>query len=291
MSPRDILTDLCASCENFIVEDVIGDISATGDAGSCNTNSNNATIPPLLVGCGHKGMVDAARSVARMTAKTISDELDANQDYTLVIVGHSMGGGVAAVICAMWNRRFHGRIRSIGYGNPCVFPVNSTEAFDNIISIQGSGDPFSTFSIGHLADISKVISKLCQDQGLRDEILKRTKDMSSDDYKWCTEAMTFLQAQMDSVKLLPPGKTIYNLSGPIIDLPTDLNITGLEGGGRDATTSTAATILKPVDAITYNEMKLSPRMFDLSLHIPVRYEVLLKRLASSSNKDSNSKVE
>ena len=80
LSPRDILTDLCASCENFLVEDnsEIGDIAVEEDI-------NNATIPPLIVGCGHKGMVDAARSVARMTAKTISDELDAHKDYSLVI--------------------------------------------------------------------------------------------------------------------------------------------------------------------------------------------------------------
>ena len=271
LSPRDILTDLCASCENFLVEDnsEIGDIAVEEDI-------NNATIPPLIVGCGHKGMVDAARSVARMTAKTISDELDAHKDYSLVIVGHSLGGGVGAIICAMWERRFHGRLRSIGYGNPCVFPLNITGSFDNIISVQGSGDPFSVISLGHLADTTKVISTLCQDRGLRDEILERTKatDVSSDDYEWCTKAMIFLRKQMNSyTKLVPPGN-VYNLSGALLDVG-ELNITGLEGG------NTTATTLKPVDARVFNELRLHARMLDVSLHIPFRYETLLKRLASS----------
>lgn len=98
LSPRDCLTDLCASCENFLVEDVIGNIAtdddrrAVGSISDMNSN-NNATIPPLIVGVGHKGMVHSARNVGRMTGKTISDELEKNEDFSLVIVGHSMGAG------------------------------------------------------------------------------------------------------------------------------------------------------------------------------------------------------
>ena len=98
LSPRDCLTDLCASCESFLVEDVIGNIAtddsrrAGGSSGDTNSN-NNATIPPLIVAHGHKGMVHSARNVGRMTGKTISDELDKQEDYSLVIVGHSMGAG------------------------------------------------------------------------------------------------------------------------------------------------------------------------------------------------------
>ena len=58
LSPRDCLTDLCASCENFLVEDVIGNIATDDDddrrADGSSTSDNNATIPPLIVGCGHK---------------------------------------------------------------------------------------------------------------------------------------------------------------------------------------------------------------------------------------------
>ena len=92
VSPRDILTDLCASSESFIVEDdpeAIGDISNDSVTGSKS---------PLIIGRAHKGMVDAAKSVARMTGKLVSDQLNVYPDYSLVIVGHSLGGGVAAVL-------------------------------------------------------------------------------------------------------------------------------------------------------------------------------------------------
>jgi len=274
LSPRDILTDLCASSENFIAEDDPN----IGDIGEMN---NSSTTPPLIIGRAHKGMVDAAKSVARMTGKTISDELDAQPDFSLVIVGHSLGGGVAAIIAAMWKRRFMDRVRSIGYGNPCVFPLNITKEFDNIITVEGKGDPFATISLGHIADVTKAISKLCQDKGLRDEILKRTdvgflknpKDIPRDDYEWCANAMIFLRKQMDSEKLLPPGK-IYQMAGPLLEFQTEGNASSGRLGGDTAT-------LKSVDPIIFNELKLYARMFDVSLHIPIRYEMLLRRLASS----------
>mmetsp|Transcript_8296 Transcript_8296/g.17707 ORF Transcript_8296/g.17707 Transcript_8296/m.17707 type:complete len:462 (-) Transcript_8296:39-1424(-) len=336
LSPRDILTDLCASSENFIVEDdptnYIGSIGEEegGDGSTTkqsNTNDNDAgsaisattpitipTPPPLMVGRAHKGMVDAARSVARMTGRIISDELNSHPDYSLVIVGHSLGGGVAAVLHYMWQRRFSNRgIRSFGYGSPCVFPLNITRGGlesdnINITTVMGTGDPFATISLGHIADVTKALSKLCQDRGLRKEILKRTgvvggltslmdkrKDnrMTREDYEWCNNAMTFLRKQMDSEKLYPPGK-IYHLSGPLLDFQQNLDNFGdtndnngkqrtssRVGGGGDATTSTTA-MLKSVDAIMFNELKLHARMLDVSLHIPMRYEMLLRRLATPS---------
>lgn len=98
MSPRDILTDLCASSENFFVEDrsdliEIGDIESEG--GACNTTDlKMPTTSPIMVGRAHKGMVDAAKYVARITGKIISDELRSAKEYSLVVVGHSLGGGV-----------------------------------------------------------------------------------------------------------------------------------------------------------------------------------------------------
>ncbi len=273
LSPRDILTDLICSCENFLVED---DLEI---GGIFDVVSNATKPPPLIVGRAHRGMVDAARSIAGMTGKIISDELDANPDYSLIIVGHSLGGGVAAVIAAMWHRRFLHRIRAIGYGSPCVFPMNATRDFDSIIiSIVGSGDPFARISLGHLADLTKLISKLCQDKGMRDEILKRTNGkVDADDYTWCSNVMIFLRKLCDSEKLLPPGK-ILQLSGPILEVQQTISAAGSNSRsrGRDTTAK-----LESVNPMRFNELKLHARMLDVSLHIPLRYEMLLRRLASS----------
>jgi hypothetical protein len=157
--------------------------------------------------------------------------------------------------------------------------MNTTRKFEDIIiSVVGSGDPFARISLGHLADLTKAISKLCQDKGLRDEILKRTTGkIDADDFTWCENVMTFLRTLCDSEKLLPPGK-ILQLSGPILEVLQTLSSAGnnSKNKGRDTTAK-----LKPVDATRFNELKLHARMFDVSLHIPIRYEMLLRRLASS----------
>ena len=147
-----------------------------------------------------------------------------------------------------------------------------------IISIVGSGDPFARISLGHLADMTKLISKLCQDKGMRDEILKRTTGkVDADDYTWCANVMIFLRKLCDSEKLLPPGN-ILQLSGPILEVQQTMPAAGnnARGNGRDTTAK-----LKSVDSMRFNELKLHARMFDVSLHIPLRYEMLLRRLASS----------
>ena len=196
LSPRDILTDLCASCENFFIEDKpdfveIGHIESGTDTASLLVDTESTS--PIMVARAHKGMVDAAKSVARITGKTISDELRSSCDYSLVIVGHSLGGGVAATLTTMWRRRFGGKVRCIGYGMPCAFPF--TDGQDQILSVIGEGDPFSVISLGHLADTTKALSKLCQDKGFREEILMRTSgnNLSESDLTFTINAMDCLR--------------------------------------------------------------------------------------------------
>ena len=76
---------------------------------------------------------------------------------------------------------------------PCSSPFNDER--DKIISVVGEGDPFSALSLGHLVDISKALSQLCQDRGFRDEILRRTASgkMSKDDISFATNAMNCLR--------------------------------------------------------------------------------------------------
>ena len=170
----------------------IGDIESDKDPPSL-TFDTESTTSPIMVGRAHKGMVDAAKAVARMTGKTISDELRSLDNYSLVIVGHSLGAGVAATLTTMWRRRFEGKVRCIGYGMPCAFPFSDEQ--DQILSVIGEGDPFSVISLGHLADTTKALSKLCQDKGFRDEILTRTarNELSESDITFSINAMECLR--------------------------------------------------------------------------------------------------
>lgn len=193
---------------------------------------------------------------------------------------------MAAVLTAMWTRRFRDRVRCIGYGTPCVFPLNAaTECEDRVVSVVCRGDPFATISLGHLADVTKALSALSQDKGLREDVLTRTgglglrtppKEVTQEDYHWCANAMAFLRTQMDSEKLYPPGK-IYHMFGPLLGLSPDKN-NGRRLGGD-------ATMLRPADALLFNELKLHARMLDVSLHLPLRYEMVLRRLVPSEITD------
>ncbi len=287
LSPRDVLTDLCASCENFLVEDNPDDVlSVDNDEEPSITDSESSVLGDIdeSIRCdwgqvqfsrAHSGMVDAAKCVARITAKIISEELHSDPTLSLVIVGHSLGGGIAAVLATMWKQRFVNRVRSIGFGNPCVFPLASSVDCDNIISVTGEGDPFACISLGHLANLSKALSKLCCDSGFREEIVQRTSSetMSGEDYAWCVTAMTFLRKQMNSEVLVPPG-VIYVMSGSLFDFPnTDNN-------GE----SVLRCNIRAVDPVVFNELRVSPRMFDLTRHVPARYEAVLQRIAASSAK-------
>eukprot|EP00804_Cyclotella_cryptica_P009082 CCRYP_003168-RB/>CCRYP_003168-RB protein AED:0.15 eAED:0.15 QI:21/0.71/0.37/1/0.85/0.75/8/0/938 len=236
MSPRDILTDLCASSENFFVEDVFD----SEDIGNIDYSANNEShFSPIIVKRAHKGMVLGAKSVARMTGKLIGDELRSNADYSLVVVGHSLGGGVAAVLATMWMRRFK-TIRCYGYGMPCAFPISSDkkdcdQMDDNIVSLIGEGDPFSVISLGHVADVTSALSRLCQDRGFRDDILLHThfakltpfKDIPQQDISWSRNAMECLRKLMKSEKLYPPGKILL-MTGSLFRFNVDRSENGTQ---------------------------------------------------------------
>lgn len=218
-----------------------------------------------IVGRAHEGMVEAAKNISKLTMALVAAELAAHKDYSLVIVGHSMGGAVASCLAAMWKGRFEGhQIKAIGYGTYPVFDLATTKQFDhNIMTVMMKGDLFRTWSWGHISDLCKATSKLCQDRQLREGILRRTEmyHLSREDFKWCVEAMSILRTQMDSEKHYPPGK-LYMIAGPLFENEEE------------------ATMIKPVSTAAFNEWKLEACMFDLSLHFPGRYARVLKRLAS-----------
>jgi hypothetical protein len=71
---------------------------------------------------------------------------------------------------------------------------------------------------------------------------------------------------MKSEKLYPPG-TIYLMAGSLFRL----------NGNHE----TEFEKIHRVDSSQFNELKLHARMFDLSYHIPARYEAVLERIVLS----------
>ncbi len=279
LSPKDILTDLCCTAEDFMSHEEEKENNDPNQSNEYYDDSENTRneFKQTYRARAHQGMVNSARGVAKSTYEIIQAELVDNPDYNLVLVGHSLGGGVASILGTFWKDTFPG-LMVYAYGCPCVAPLNSYPTIDeSIISIVGEGDPFSCLSLGHLADVSFALSKLCQDTNRRDEILNITKEMNieemnEEDVYWCKDTLESLSIQhhqnpetINAEKFYPPGRVLHmkgNLFGSIDEV--------------------TLTEVQPDDL--FRHLKLHPRMFDLSLHIPHRYEVLLARIWSKVQK-------
>jgi hypothetical protein len=55
-------------------------------------------VSNLVLGYAHCGMVAAARWIAKLSGPFLREALDENPDYNVKIVGHSLGGGTAALL-------------------------------------------------------------------------------------------------------------------------------------------------------------------------------------------------
>ena len=148
----------------------------------------------------------------------------------------------------------HSKFHIFILGPPNTLPTTNK----SIISVIGEGDPFATLSLGHIADTSKAISILCESPDLRKEILNRTKgNMTEDDLVWCETILDGLRKKLTAEKFYPPGRVLY-MSGSSFGDDGKVNLSDIERN-------------------VFSDLVLSPYMFNLSQHIPNRYESALAR--------------
>lgn len=244
-SPHDVLTDLCCTAEECEVE---------------STSGLSAMLGSTDVVRAHHGMLQAARSVQADVEAILDEEVKSNPDYELVIVGHSMGGGIAALLGILWQSRFPNLVVYV-YGAPCV-TTQSSSIKANIVSVVVEDDPFCCLSLGHVADVSVALSLLCEDHDLRSKILQRSngdgKMHNDDDLRWCSRNMDHLRGQMSSEKLFPPGRVLL--------LRCDNN-------------HKERPSLMEVPPFYFQDLWIRPRMFDLRQHVPIKYVSNLRRVA------------
>lgn len=187
----------------------------------------------------HSGMLEAAKRMGGIGAPVtmaVSDALRSHPDYDFVIVGHSLGAGIAAFFAAMWGdpsenvtlaqsglpggRRMH----AWAYAPPCVFDkALSTRCRPLITSLEASWDVVSRLSLGSMQDIRVVSAWICQqtrEGGAQSNILARAKayqngDFDNDperkqqEYMWLLSTRKTLEANMTNVHLYPPGNIYW----------------------------------------------------------------------------------
>jgi pimeloyl-ACP methyl ester carboxylesterase len=214
-------------------------------------------------------MLEGARGIASAIEEAVELELAANPDYSLVVVGHSLGGGVAAVLATLWEHKFP-EIAVYAYGCPCVgtFDMEPT-SHKSVVSVVGEGDPISRLSLGHIADLSSAIAYLCENESLRSAILTRSEgpvaEMDEVDLKWCFDTMEELRERMTGDKMYPPGRILY------------ISRSNLSPASDDT------IALREMPPSYFGTMRLHPRMLDMSRHVPTLYESYLQRLWSEKN--------
>jgi len=324
-SPHDLLTDLCCLPRDFdSPHDTAAGSGSNNNASSsrhsknCSNSSSSGSgggVHPFSSifdfkrlrrrrqqqqqrRSGHHGMLQAARAVQRDVQDILEAELlERHPDYNLVLVGHSLGGGVAALLGTLLEDTFPPeRLRVYLYGAPCVAP-RTAQLHPNIVSVVTDGDPFSRLSLGHVADVSVALDILCQDAMLRHDILFRTSsaDLSDDDLQWCFDAMQVLRSKMTAEKLFPPGRILLLTPASAAALPplwskppwmaTMMNGDDSKSQNDDnSENNNNSRLLRPslreVPAEHFRDPQpIGPLMVDLSRHIPTLYEDTLRALA------------
>jgi Lipase (class 3) len=258
-------------------------------------------------------MLQAARALHQDVEALVRAELEAHPQYSLVLVGHSSGGGVASLLSILWQDLFgEHRLGAVYlYGAPCVAPLdarptgtNGNSTNDKIMSVVMHGDPFGRLSLGHVADVSIDLAHLCDNEGLRRVIFLhtdgKTRDLDKSDLQWCAATMQELRqrrrrtassnicagtwttkatpnadaAATEAMTLYPPGRILY--------LSHETNIETHAPGrrlrhGRHSKRRT--TIVRQVPPEFLQDLIISPSMFDLSKHVPALYESSLRTAA------------
>ena len=260
-SANDVLCDLCCTSEEYRV--------------SPNRNSSRRHLNRRTKYKAHHGMLEAARGVDDLLRDAVAKELEADPSLSLVLVGHSLGGSVAAVLASLWEDTFDDII-VYAYGGACVAPPDDLTHLDNggktsvrVVTVINEGDPFPSLSLGHVADVSVALSVLCENPELRNTILIHTdgriKDIDQRDSKWCSETMQELRKSMTGEKSYPPGRLLFLCSDP-------------KGDSQDNETDDSKSHVREVTHDFFHDLVIGPRMFDLSRHVPRLYH---RRLCES----------
>ncbi|KAI0027926.1 hypothetical protein K488DRAFT_80930 [Vararia minispora EC-137] len=195
----------------------------------------------------HGGMLQMARMMGQRGGPVhtaVRDALRSNRGYELVMCGHSLGSGVAALLGMMWadpstclTVRSSGlpigrRVSVYCFGPPCLTDARLSAHSANLItSFVYSHDVVSRLSLGSMRDMNRAAAWLCAAQaegraegyaGLTRRALKARAGFGADgDAIWFLSVRKTLEANMPMAHLYPPGRVMWAIRRSDIESQAD----------------------------------------------------------------------
>ncbi|KAA1465915.1 alpha/beta-hydrolase [Dentipellis sp. KUC8613] len=194
----------------------------------------------------HGGMLRMARAMGspgRPVHVAVKEALKKNKGYELVMCGHSLGAGVAALLAMMWaDPASCATVRSSGLpvgrrvsvyciAPPCIAcPRLSALTSNMITSFVYSHDVVSRLSLGSIRDMNRASAWLCKANAnggaegysaITKRALKwKTGFGTSEDPVWFLSIRKTLEANMTMSNLFPPGRVLWAVhEGDLEDMP------------------------------------------------------------------------
>eukprot|EP00405_Crypthecodinium_cohnii_P033410 CAMPEP_0206531416 /NCGR_PEP_ID=MMETSP0325_2-20121206/3748_1 /ASSEMBLY_ACC=CAM_ASM_000347 /TAXON_ID=2866 /ORGANISM="Crypthecodinium cohnii, Strain Seligo" /LENGTH=609 /DNA_ID=CAMNT_0054027647 /DNA_START=117 /DNA_END=1946 /DNA_ORIENTATION=+ len=130
-------------------------------------------------GYAHSGMLTAAETLSSQLTSIVAGLLRKYSDFRLVLTGHSLGAGVAALLSALWltNSTLSGddlgrRLRCIAFGTPSVTsPELSNALRDHVTSVVCGHDFVPRFSLRSSNRLRDAVLRLWRQPGTAAAVL------------------------------------------------------------------------------------------------------------------------
>ncbi|KAI3997459.1 hypothetical protein MKX01_008066 [Papaver californicum] len=137
-------------------------------------------VSNLVLGYAHCGMVAAARWIAKLATPCLLNALHEFPDYQIKIVGHSLGGGTAALLTyVMREQQEFSTTTCVSFAPAACMTWELAESGNNFItSVINGADLVPTFSTASADDLRTEVTASAWLNDLRDQI-ERTRILSS----------------------------------------------------------------------------------------------------------------
>jgi hypothetical protein len=244
----------------------------------------------------HGGMLKMAKlmgDVGKPVQLAVLDALHHNPDYELVLCGHSLGAGVAAILGMTWaDPRTCLTVKSSGlpvnrrvyvycFGPPALADAALSRLTNKlIVSIVYSNDVVARLSLGSIRDLKNAAMWLCEANEAGDREgwsaitahANRWKEGtgSKDDMDWFIAMRKTLEASMQNSNMYPPGRVLWAMRDK--DLHQAHQLYPQTPGGKDKLRVFEVLDVEKV----FSQLVFARNM--LTAHMPHQYDQVLHDL-------------